>query len=235
MARNNREQIVLVVEDEEDIQQLVCYNLLKQGFRVLSAGSVEEAQSFLAGEKIDLVLLDLMLPGTDGLTFCRRLREDPAFASLPIIMLTARGEEADIVNGFVAGADDYLTKPFSPAVLLARVRAVLRRRNTPAAPPNVVLSIGCLSIDPPRRLVTVNGHPIALTASEFDILAFLAAKPGWVFSRQQIIDAIRGDDYAVTDRLIDVQVFGLRKKLLHAADLLETVRGVGYRLKEPDE
>jgi DNA-binding response OmpR family regulator len=225
-------ETILVVDDEEDILELVRYNLSREGYDVRCAVSGEEARGVIAEGTIDLLILDLMLPGVDGLEVARRLKGEPAHAELPIIMLSARGEEADIVAGLELGADDYITKPFSPRVLIARVRSVLRRRSHPPEDSADVLQIHDLVIHPGRRSVTMDGEPLDLTFTEFQVLAFLARRPGWVFTRTQIVDAVRGDDYPVTDRSVDVQIVGLRKKLGAAGRYIETVRGVGYRFKE---
>jgi DNA-binding response OmpR family regulator len=225
-------ETILVVDDEEDILELVRFNLGREGFGVQGAASGEEAWDILAAGNIDLLILDLMLPGMDGLELTRRLKSGPSNAELPIIMLSAKGEEADIVAGLELGADDYITKPFSPRVLTARVRSVLRRRALPPAGGDDVLQIHDLIIHPGRRSVTMAGEPLDLTFTEFQVLAFLARRPGWVFTRTQIVDAVRGEDYPVTDRSVDVQIAGLRKKLGAAGRYIETVRGVGYRFKE---
>ncbi len=223
---------ILVVDDEEDILELVRYNLLKNGYRVTCVSSGEQAIEKLKQETPQIILLDLMLPGMDGLDVCRNLRSNPATSSIPIIMITAKGEDADIVSGLELGADDYLTKPFSPRVLLARIRALLRRNKLDELDETSVLKIHQLVINPVRHEVLVNGEPLALTATEFSLLHFIARRPGWVFSRDQIISAVKGDDYPVTERSVDVQIVGLRKKLGDSGDLIETVRGVGYRFKE---
>ncbi|MCE5302415.1 MAG: response regulator [Planctomycetaceae bacterium] len=230
-------QSVLVVEDEEDIRELVSYNLLKEGYQVAGVASGEDALTAVADKTPDLVLLDIMLPGLDGLSVCRRLKGDPRFASIPIIMLTAKGEEPDVVSGLNMGADDYVTKPFSPKVLLARVQAVLRRAESvtdqPAEDQSLeVVETGELTIHLGRHEVSVAGQPVDLTATEFKLLHFLAKRPGWVFTRQQILDGVHGDNYAITDRAVDVQIVGLRRKLGGAGASIETVRGVGYRFKE---
>jgi len=225
-------ETLLVVDDEEDILELVRYNLTRDGYTVICAASGEDAHRIINSEKIDLLVLDLMLPGMDGLELTRRLKSDPQTQSLPIVMLSAKGEEADIVAGLELGADDYITKPFSPRVLIARIRSVLRRRIQPPAEMDDVLQIHELVIHPGRRSVTVDGGPLDLTFTEFQVLAFLARRPGWVFTRTQIVDAVRGDDYPVTDRSVDVQIAGLRKKMGSAGHYIETVRGVGYRFKE---
>lgn len=222
---------ILVVDDEEDILELVRYNLAKERYQVISALSGEIALEKAREERPDLILLDLMLPGLDGLTVCRELKHDPLTSSMPIIMLTAKGEEADIVVGLELGADDYIVKPFSPRVLQARIKAVLRRKEHDEAD-DASIRIHDLSIYPARHEVTLKGVPITLTTTEFRILHFLARRPGWVFSRDKIINAVRGEDYAVTDRSVDVQIVGLRKKLGSAGECIQTVRGVGYKFKE---
>ncbi len=223
---------ILVVEDEEDILELVRFNLRREGYDVAGLTSGEEALGTVRATRPDLVLLDLMLPGMDGLEVCRRLRADPETAALPIVMLTAKGEEADIVTGLELGADDYVTKPFSPRVLTARVRTVLRRRDRPAPQDDEALRVHGIAIHPGRREVTVAGRRIELTFTEFNILHVLARRPGWVYTRGQIMDAVRGEDYHVTERSVDVQMVSLRKKLGAAGKHLQTVRGVGYRLAE---
>jgi two-component system phosphate regulon response regulator PhoB len=222
---------ILVVDDEEDILELVRYNLSKERYRVTSVLSGEIALQKAREEHPDLILLDLMLPGLDGLSVCRELKRDPAIGSTPIIMLTAKGEDADIVVGLELGADDYIVKPFSPRVLQARIKAVLRRREHDEAD-DAFIRIHDLSIYPARHEVLLKGIPIILTTTEFRILHFLARRPGWVFSREKIINAVKGEDYAVTDRSVDVQIVGLRKKLGSAGECIQTVRGVGYKFKE---
>jgi two-component system phosphate regulon response regulator PhoB len=223
---------ILIVEDEEDILELVHYNLTKEGFRVKGVDTGEKALRIVRDETFDLILLDLMLPGVDGLEVCKELKTDEASKATPVIMLTARSEEADIVTGLELGADDYITKPFSPRVLLARIKAVLRRSFSPPGSEDMVLDFGDLQIQPGRHEVKVEGEPVKLTLTEFRILHFLARRPGWVFSRYQIIDGVQGADHVVTDRSVDVQVMGLRKKLGSAGKYVETVRGVGYRFRD---
>ena len=223
---------ILVVDDEEDILELLRFNLSREGCQVFCALSGEEALRLVRTEIPDLVVLDLMLPGIDGLEVTRRLKSDPNTKHLPIVMLTAKGEEADIVTGLELGADDYVTKPFSPRILVARVRAVLRRKVKESPEETSVIRIHDLIIDPRRHEVLVNGEPVALTFTEFGILNYMARRPGWVFTRFQIVDAVKGEDYPVTDRSVDVQIVGLRKKLGPAGKYIETVRGVGYRFKE---
>ncbi len=225
-------QSVLIVEDEEDILALLHFNLVKAGYQVDCAACGEEGLQKISEKLPDLVLLDLMLPGIDGLEICRRLRQQEATAQLPIIMLTARGEEQDVVQGLELGADDYVTKPFSVKVLLARIQTVLRRRaegESVSTPEELVL--GELRIHPGRNLVQVAGDNVELTYTEFRVLIALASRPGWVFTRYQIVNTVRGEDYAVTDRAVDVQIAGLRKKLGPCGHYIETVRGVGYRFR----
>lgn len=223
---------ILVVDDEADILELVRYNLQKDGYEVICVESGEDALDSVSEGKPELIVLDLMLPGMGGLDVCRKLKGNPQSRDIPIIMLTAKGEDADIVAGLELGSDDYVTKPFSPRVLLARIRAVLRR-NSQGIPDEVSLvQIHDITINPVRHEVLVKDRPVVLTATEFRILHFLARRPGWVFSRDQLIRAVRGEDYPVTDRSVDVQIVGLRKKLGEAGNVIETVRGVGYRLKE---
>ena len=226
---------ILVVEDDMDIQQLVSYHLIRAGYNVSCADSGEQGLQLLAEEKFSAVILDLMLPGKNGMEVCTEIRNDPKNEHLPIIMLTALGEEDDIVAGLAGGADDYVTKPFSPKVLMARVEAILRRdidKRKADAEDEEAITIHDLRITPRRHEVLVDEKPVQLTATEFTILLLLARRPGWVFSRQQIIDQVRGYDYSVTPRAVDVQIFGLRKKLGNTGKYIETVRGIGYRLKE---
>ncbi len=228
MSRKSK-TTVLVVEDDEDIMELISYNLNKEGYQVFRAITGEEALRCAEKETPNLILLDLMLPEIDGLEVCRRLKREEETSSLPIIMVTAKGEEADIITGLESGADDYITKPFSPRVLVARVRAVLRRNKRGMAAEEEVLTFNDLVIHPGRREVLYKKVPIELTFSEFSILHLLARRPGWVYTRYRIVDAIRGENYAVTERAVDVQIVGLRKKLGEAGDCIKTVRGVGYK------
>ncbi|HPM78974.1 MAG TPA: response regulator transcription factor [bacterium] len=222
---------ILVVDDEEDILELVRYNLAKEGYQVDCVASGEEALKLAKSKHPDLIILDLMLPGVDGFDVCKQLKRDIETASIPVVMLTAKGEDADIVAGLELGADDYITKPFSPRVLTARIRAALRR-GVGEEESDTVLRLRNIIINPTRHEVTVNGQPIDLTVTEFGILHFLARRPGWVYSRNQIISGVKGSDYAVTERSVDVQITGLRKKMGEAGQYLETVRGVGYRFKD---
>ncbi len=221
-----------MVEDEEDILELVRFNLSREGYSVMGAATGEDAWRVASSELPALIVLDLMLPGIDGLEVTKMIKNDSRTRDIPIIMLTAKGEESDIVTGLELGADDYITKPFSPRILVARVRTVLRRKVKEPTEESSVLKINDLVIDPGRHEVLVEGKPVELTFTEFGILSYLTRRPGWVFTRSQIVDAVRGDDYFVTDRAVDVQIVGLRKKLGPASKYIETVRGVGYRFKE---
>lgn len=223
---------ILAVDDEEDILELLRYNLVQEGYQVVCSESGEDAIHKAVSSDFDLILLDLMLPGIDGLEVAKRLKKDPRTNQIPIIMLTARGAESDVVKGLELGADDYITKPFSPRVLGARIRAVLRRRDKYKAEDDYIVKAHELLIDSGRREVTADGKSFDLTYTEFQILYFLAGYPGWVFNRGQIVDAVRGEGYAVTDRSVDVQIAGLRKKLGRYGKYIETVRGVGYRFLE---
>jgi two-component system phosphate regulon response regulator PhoB len=222
---------ILIVDDEEDVLELVRYNLDKDGYKIETATTGEDALTKARAKLPDLMILDLMLPGIDGLEVCKKLKSDDKTQNIPIIMLSAKGEEADIVTGLELGADDYVTKPFSPKVLVARVRRILHRavaRDLEKAP----IKIHELTINPARRQVFVKNKPVNLTFTEFNILYKLAKRPGLVFTRYQIVDALHGDDYLVTDRAVDVQIVGLRKKLGPCSKYIETVRGVGYRFKD---
>ena len=225
---------ILAVDDEEDIVELVRYNLEREGYETIAAFSGRDALDLISKKKPDLIVLDLMLPDVDGLEITRRLKNDAELKDIPIIMLTAKGEEADVVVGLELGADDYIVKPFSPRILSARVKSVLRRRieQGSSSPKSESIRIHEIEIHMGRHQVYIAGSPVEMTFSEFEILAFLARRPGWVFTRSQIVDAVRGDNYPVTERSVDVQVVGLRRKLGEYGDYIETVRGVGYRFKE---
>ena len=225
-------QSVLVVEDEEDIMEVIRFNLEKEGYEVHQALSGEKALQVIENNLPSLVLLDLMLPGINGLDLCRIFKQNDRTKAIPVIMLTAKSEDADIVAGLEMGAEDYITKPFSPRVLLARVRTVLRRRESGVKDHSSVIQVEGMQIHPGRHEVTMGDNVVDLTPSEFRILHYLARRPGWVYSRDQIIDAIRGHGYVVTDRAIDVQVVGLRKKLGDYGKFIETVRGIGYRFRD---
>jgi len=223
---------ILVVDDEEDIVELVRVNLVREGFVVTGVLTGEEALTVLEEGRFDLVVLDLMLPGIDGFSVAKRIKRDAGLSAIPIIMLTARTEESDVVTGLEIGAADYITKPFSPRVLVARVRSALRRTSQVQGADEPLIKREELTIDMRRHCVFVKGEPVDLTFSEFELLSFLASRPGWAFSRAQIVDAIRGFNYAVTDRSVDVQIVGLRRKLGACSNYIQTVRGVGYRFKD---
>ena len=223
---------VLVVDDEEDLLELVRYNLTREGYRVTCVATGEEALKAARKQPPDLIVLDLMLPAVDGLEVCRRLKSDSKTRDIPIIMLTAKSEEGDMVAGLERGADDYISKPFSPRVLTARVKALLRRRESQVrAELETTIDVHELSIHPGRHEVTLGGQQLELTYTEFALLQFLAKRPGWAYTRTQIVDAVKGEDYPVTERSVDVQVAGLRKKLGDFGSYIETVRGVGYRFR----
>ena len=225
-------QLVYVIEDETDIAELIRYNLVSEGFDVQTFNTGENGLMAIQNQSPDLVLLDIMLPGVDGIEACRRIKSSKEHKKIPIIMVSAKGEEADIVRGLEYGADDYISKPFSPKVLTARAKSVLRRVNMQNQSEDGLIEYEGFYLHPGRHELKVNNEMVELTNSEFQILYFLAKRPGWVFTRAQIVDAIHGENYAVTDRSIDFQMVGLRKKLGERGDLIETVRGVGYRFKE---
>lgn len=225
-------ETILVVEDEADILELLRYNLSREGYKVLSAADGQAALEVVRVKRPALILLDLMLPKLDGFEVCRALKQNPDTASIPVVMLTAKTEESDVVAGLELGAEDYIPKPFSVKVVIARVRAALRRRQAPPSGKDEVVRIRELVIDPGRHEALLRGKPLDLTFTEFRLLHVLARRPGRVLTREQIVDAVRGEDYPVTDRAVDVQVVGLRRKLGPRADYIETVRGVGYRFRE---
>ena len=227
-------ELVLVVDDEQDIRELIEYNLTKAGYQVVSRASGEEGLDFISSQKPDLLLLDLMLPGMDGLDVCKAIKRNDRLSTIPVVMISARGEEPDVVTGLELGADDYVSKPFSPRVLLARVRTVLRRSKAAPVSSDAVLRYEGLVVNPPRREVLIDERAIDLTNTEFKLLHFLMKEPGIVFTRDRIVEGVHGDDYPVTDRSVDVQVVGLRKKLSAYGDHIETVRGVGYRFRSAE-
>jgi DNA-binding response OmpR family regulator len=235
-ASRHSKRRVLVVDDEKDLVDLISYNLTRNGFEVLSAGNGQQAMEIAQREVPDLVVLDLMLPGLDGTEVARRLRADSRTAGIPIVMLTARSEETDVVVGLTLGADDYVTKPFSMKILMARINTVLRRAEQAesggAVAEGGVLRAGPLVIDTSRHEATVNGEPVRLTLTEFKLLSALVAARGRVLTRDQLMDKAMGTDVFVTDRAIDVHITAIRKKLAAAHWLVHTVRGVGYRLQE---
>jgi two-component system phosphate regulon response regulator PhoB len=225
---------LLVVEDEEDLRELLVYNLARDGYRVTAVESGEQGLLKAMKEKPDLIVLDLMLPGMDGLEVCRSLKNQADTAGIPIVMLTAKGEESDIVAGLELGSDDYITKPFSPRVLVARIKAVLRRKQEEREEETEegTLVLEGMVINPSRHEVRIGEERVDLTATEFKLLTLLARRPGRVFTRQQIIENVHGGMSAVTDRSVDVQVVTLRRKLGERGDDIETVRGVGYRFRD---
>ena len=225
---------ILVVDDELELQELVRYHLVKAGYRVTCVGCGEEALTQVHLQPQELLILDLLLPGIDGLDVCKTLKRDPYTMAIPIIMLTARSEETDIVTGLELGADDYLTKPFSPRVLLARVKAALRRSVGMLETETGVIAYENVRIHPGHRDVRVGTRPVQLTPTEFNILYMLAQRPGWVFTRYQIVDRARGSDAGVTERSVDVHITALRRKLGDAGTAIETIRGIGYRLRTPE-
>jgi two-component system phosphate regulon response regulator PhoB len=223
---------ILVVDDEKDILELIDYNLTKNGYRVKTVTSGEEALDLIKENDYDLIILDLMLPGVDGFDLCKIIKADKQKESIPIIMVTAKAEEADKVAGLEIGADHYVTKPFSPRELLAIVKATLRRKPSKQEEEKTIIERGELRIHVGRHEVTLKGKPIELTHLEFRILITLAKKPGWVMTRYQIVDATRGEGVTVTDRSVDVHIVSLRKKLGEENEFIETVRGVGYKFRE---
>ncbi|MBI5058763.1 response regulator [candidate division KSB1 bacterium] len=222
---------ILVVDDEEDILELLRYNLSREGHQVVTATSGEQALKIVNDSSPDAVILDLMLPGVDGLDLCRTLKSNVETVNIPIIMLTAKDGEADIVTGLELGADDYITKPFSPRVVLARLKAVLRRASSPEITGST-LQFGPLVILPDKHEVRVSGQSVDLTATEFRILQMICRRPGWVYSREQILEFAQGSNSEVTGRAVDVHMVSLRRKLGQAGDMVETVRGVGYRFRD---
>lgn len=229
---NKTSHTVLVIEDEPDIMELIEFNLKKYNYNVLLANNGEKGLKDARSFEPDLILLDLMLPGIQGIDVCRVIKSDENIKNTPIIILSALGQEEDIVKGLDAGADDYVSKPFSLDILNARIKSVLRRyiRND-YGDTNKTIVLKRIKISPRTREVTIEGELISLTYTEFQILHLLISHPGWVFTRYQIIDKIRGENYPVTDRSIDFQIVGLRKKMLGKGNLIETIRGVGYRFQ----
>jgi two-component system phosphate regulon response regulator PhoB len=229
---------ILIIEDDPEIQEMLHFAFAREGWKLIQAASGEEGLKILHGNKADCIILDIMLPGMDGLKILKKIREIENGKSVPIIMCTARGEEADIVSGLELGADDYVVKPYSPRVLAARVRAALRRReasNESAASNKNNFQYGKLSIDIERHTALLEETSLDLSATEFSILAHFMSKADIVFTRQKLITAVHGEDYPVTDRSVDVQIMGLRKKLGKAGDMIETIRGVGYRFRTEEK
>jgi len=223
---------ILVIEDDEDIQELIRHNLSAEGYSITLSGSGEDGLAKARRDVPDCILLDIMLPGLGGLEVCRELKKNGKTQLIPVLIVTARGEESDIVAGLELGADDYIVKPFSPRVLVARVRAIFRRKTRDAYNQSAVVTVKGIEIHPGRHEVVAEGRKLNLTHLEFQVLHLLASQPGWVFTRSQIIENVRSDNYPVTDRSVDVVIVGLRKKLGNAGDTIETVRGVGYRFTE---
>lgn len=227
------QQKILIVEDETDIRELIGFNLELNNFTVIKVDTGKKGLSEVQKDPPDLIILDLMLPDMDGYAVCKNLKRDDRLKKIPVIMLTARSQEDDMIQGLEAGADDYITKPFSPRILLARVKTALRRNALPSDSPAIkTIRIHGIEMDPARFKVLVDGQPVDFSVTEFAILKFLAENPGWVFSRDQIIDAVKGEDYPVTARSVDVQILGIRRKLGDKGRFVETVRGVGYRIRE---
>jgi len=225
---------ILVIDDEEDIRELLKFNLENEGYSVSSVATGEEALDSVRKLFPDLIILDLMLPGIDGLEVCKKIKSDEQLQHIPVLMLTAKSEETDEVIGLELGADDYLTKPFSPRILLARLKSLIRRKSPKDESGPGIIRIENMIIDPIRFEIKIEDNPVILTYTEFSLLHYLAQRPGWVYSRYQIVDALKGEDYIVTERSVDVQIVGLRKKLGANAKFIETVRGVGYRFKSLD-
>lgn len=227
-----KQATILVIEDDADIVELLQYNLSKEGFRVRIARDgdtgIQEARRY----RPDLILLDLMLPGVDGLEVCRRLKRDPELSTTPIVMVTAKSEESDVVTGLEMGADDYLSKPFSPRELLARVRAVLRRGVSAKDHEQARLDFGSVVLDRPRHEVSIDGKVVEFTRAEFRLLWALGSSPGRVFARDELVEFITGGEAHISDRNVDVHISAVRKKLEPYSDLVKTVRGVGYKIKD---
>lgn len=226
---------ILVVEDDNDIRDLISYHLSKNGYDAVCVPTAEQALLAIGTKKPDLILLDLMLPGIDGMSLFKHVKMNDAYKDIPVIMVTAKTEEEDIVQGLECGANDYITKPFSPQILIARIKTVLRNKKEEFIQEQIEqepILIHDLYIDPKRHKITIKNQPIDLTITEFRILYFFASNPGWVFNRGQIVEKIHGNSYYVTDRSIDVLIFSLRKKLKEYGAYIETVRGVGYRFKD---
>jgi DNA-binding response OmpR family regulator len=226
-------ETILVIEDDSDIVEIIQYNFEREGYRVITAANGEKGIDLAKGRLPALVILDLMLPGLDGIEVCKRLRAAGETRNIPIVMLTAKGEESDVILGLGVGADDYVTKPFSPKELLARITAVLRRGDLKGdLPAPARIERGPIVIDPARMVVEVRGKEVPFTLTEFRILAILAANPGRVYTRQLLLDKIQGGDPYVDDRNIDVHIRSIRRKLDDLADCVLTVRGVGYKFRD---
>ena len=224
--------LIVVVEDEQAIQDVIAYNLRREGYEVLLAGHGNEGLALIQSKRPALVILDLMLPGIDGLSICQQLRADAKTRSIPLMILSAKEEESDIVIGLSLGADDYLAKPFSPREMLARVKALLRRANNSRSVADDYIQVGPLAIDLSRFEAKLSGQPLKLTATEFKLLAELAGHPGRALTREHLLNRAVGDAVVVVDRNIDVHIRSVRKKLGDQAAMIETVRGLGYRFVE---
>lgn len=222
---------ILFVEDDLSLQKSIAYILKKEGFSVISTNRGEDAIKLALKEQPDLILLDLILPGIDGFEVCKILKRTPAIANIYIVMLTGKRMVTDITRGLEQYADDYITKPFEPAILIARIHAILRRKSKATKCHDNLIRFSTMTINTDAREVTINGEPVELTKTEFDLLYLLAKNPNIVFPRAKILDHIRQDDYDVSERIVDYQVAGLRKKLIRAGVLIETVRGIGYKFK----
>ena len=228
--------VILIIEDDPVIQELLSHSMSREGWKLLQVKTGEEGLKTLKGKKINCILLDIMLPGMDGLKVLRKIKEVEQYRGIPVILTSARGEESDIVTGLELGADDYVVKPYSPKVLIARIRAGLRRFEEGGFNASVTAwQQGELKLDSARHIAFNGDKPLDLFATEFALLKHFLSNPDIVFSRNQIIAAIRGPDYPVTDRSVDVQILGLRKKLGKAGDMIETIRGVGYRFRVPEK
>jgi len=229
--------VILIIEDDPDIQELLSHTMSKEGWKLLQAKTGEEGLKILKSKKVSCILLDIMLPGIDGLRVLKKIKDIDECKNVPVIMTTAKGEETDVVTGLELGADDYVVKPYSLKVLVARIRAGLRRQEESGADAlqkracASVWQQGALKLDAARHLAFYGDKQLDLFATEFALLKHFLSNPEIVFSRNQIIAAIHGEDYPVTDRSVDVQILGLRKKLGEAGDMIETVRSVGYRLR----
>jgi len=226
---------ILIVEDDEDIGKLVSLSCRNEGWHPVHVKTAEEALIRIRADRFDVCVLDLMLPGMDGLSFLKVIRSMSILSFMHIIIASAKDDDSDIVAGLEIGADDYVVKPFSPRVLVARIRAALRRNTdsvTASGQKPAVFEHRGIAINKERHSVTISGKPVDFSATEFGILELLVREPGRVFTREQIINHVKGPDYPVTDRAIDVHILSIRRKLDELADLVETIRGIGYRLKD---
>ena len=226
--------VILIIEDDPEIRELLSFSMSREGWKLLMAKTGEEGLDILKSENVNCLILDIMLPGMDGFKVLKKMKQTERCGNIPVIMTTARGEESDIITGLELGADDYVVKPYSPKVLIARIRAGLRRREESGSSGDA-LRQGKLTLDAARHEASCGGRPLDLQATEFALLKHFLSHPDIVFSRNQIITAVKGPDYPVTDRSVDVQILGLRKKLGEAGDMIETIRGVGYRFRAPDQ